>query len=156
MFLFFLLFLACDVSAAGDFEECSVMLTSGVATTLQCLQGQCHNNSCACTTCPCYGLFHCTCNRGNDGCSSSCFVSPRGTACDIGARDGANAAPVFMVVFLVLSLAAVPTFALCSTKCLAWRRARRQKKNRQRTKAAAAADTIPAAATVEGEASSRI
>ena len=120
-------------TSANLFEDCTVQLDSGVTATVQCLAGSCHNNSCTCTSCKCYGLFHCTCNRGGGGCSASCLTDPAGSACDTGFSDGENAAPLFMGLFLIVSLAAVPFIVLCSTKCLAWRR--KQIKDRKEAEA---------------------
>ena len=120
-------------SNAIEVEDCRVILENEGSsrkrfTTVQkCLKGSCKNGTCTCTSCKCYGLFYCTCNRGGGGCSSTCVTEPSGTECDGGSTDGEVAAPWFMVIFLVLSLAAVPSFALCSTKYVAWRKQSRNK-----------------------------
>ena len=134
-FLLVVAFLCCSTSAKQLFEDCTVQLDSGVTATVQCLAGSCSNSSCTCTSCKCYGLFRCTCNRGGGGCSASCLTDPAGSACDTGFSDGENAAPLFMGLFLIVSLAAVPFIVLCSTKCLAWRRKQiKDRKEAERTR----------------------
>ena len=119
-----LTFVLCTSVLAYEYEDCATVTSDNIIINVLCLKGKCVNSTCSCQSCPCYGLFSCTCNRGLGSCSSSCVASPRKTDCDVGYTDGERAAPVFMAAFLILSLLAVPTIVLCSTKCVTWRNTR--------------------------------
>ena len=95
-------------AAARAAEECAVRTPEGVRMSVKCHVG-CNATleTCRCTTCPCYGLFECTCNRGSGGCVSPCLFDRKGTECEVDG-DGADLGPSLMVVFISFALVGLP------------------------------------------------
>ena len=115
--------------AEPDFVPCEI--GGEPPLRVQCLRGFCNATvqSCTCTSCPCYGLFSCTCERGpHGGCNAPC-LREAATDCAV-ARDGEGLAAGIMVMFLSFSLIGAPVLMYLSCRvmdCLERRRRGRRR-----------------------------
>lgn len=110
-------------TASGQAESSFIACDVGVGEAplrVQCLRGFCNTTAraCKCTSCKCYGLFTCTCERGaGGGCNAPCLREAAGTDCAV-AGDGEGLAAGLMVLFVSFSLIGAPILIYLSCRVL--------------------------------------